>query len=109
MLNQFIKVKISIINPCSEILYFVKDGLHKICQAAYPARPLQGEPYSSTGGGDNNQPKRVAKFLLRYKSTKTISRRPGSGRWSKITQEVKELVEAQMRLVRAEPSHNLPE
>ena len=25
-------------------------------------------------------------------------RRPGSGRWSKITQEVKELVEAQMRL-----------
>ena len=40
----------------------------------------------------------VAKFLLRYKSTGTILRHPGSGRWSKITQEVKELMEAQMRL-----------
>ena len=40
----------------------------------------------------------VAKFLMRYKSTGTILRRPGSGRRSKITQQVKELVEAQMHL-----------
>ena len=40
----------------------------------------------------------VAKFLMKYKSTGTILRCPGSGRRSKITQEVKELVEAQMHL-----------
>ena len=35
-----------------------------------------------------------AKFLMMYKSTGTILRHPGSGRRSKITQQVNELVEA---------------
>ena len=48
-------------------------------------------------GSNGGEPK-IAKFLIRYKSTGTILTRPGIGRRSKITQQVKELVEAQMRL-----------
>ena len=39
----------------------------------------------------------VAKFLARYKETGTISRRPGSGRSSVISDTVKDIVEAQMK------------
>ena len=39
----------------------------------------------------------VSKFLEVYQATFTISRQPGSGRPSKITAEVKELVEAKMQ------------
>ena len=38
----------------------------------------------------------VAKFLKVYHDTGTTARRPGSGRLSKVTQHVKELVEQQM-------------
>ena len=38
----------------------------------------------------------VAKFLKMYNTTGTISRKPGSGGLSKITAQVKELVEAKM-------------
>ncbi len=39
----------------------------------------------------------IDKFLTRYRDTGTIARKPGSGRPSKITAEIKEIVEAQMR------------
>lgn len=39
----------------------------------------------------------VAKFLKVYEETKSIARRPGSGRLSKVTTTVKELVEDQMQ------------
>ena len=40
----------------------------------------------------------VVKFLKRYLATGTIARRPGSGARMKITDEVKRIVEEQMRL-----------
>ena len=40
----------------------------------------------------------VAKMLDRYQETGTIKRKEGSGRPSKVTSEVKQLVEQQMRL-----------
>ena len=39
----------------------------------------------------------IAKFLKVYHATGSIRRRPGSGRISKITAEIKELVEQQMQ------------
>ena len=38
----------------------------------------------------------IAKFLKVYEETQSISRRPGSGRLSKITASVKQMVEQQM-------------
>ena len=38
----------------------------------------------------------IAKFLKMYEETQSISRRPGSGRLSKITASVKQMVEQQM-------------
>ena len=40
----------------------------------------------------------VAKFMRKFKQTGTISRHIGSGRPSKVTAEIKQLVEDQMRL-----------
>lgn len=40
----------------------------------------------------------VWKFLKVYKNTGSTMRRPGSGRMSKITQRVKELVDQQMEM-----------
>ena len=40
----------------------------------------------------------VAKFLRKYKQTGSIGRRPGSGRPSKISSQVLQIVEAQMQL-----------
>ena len=40
----------------------------------------------------------VAEFLRRYESRGTIKRKPGSGRPSKVTAEIKQIVEEQMRL-----------
>ena len=40
----------------------------------------------------------IAKFLKRYEESSTIARRPGSGRPTKITMEIKQFVEAQMRV-----------
>ena len=39
----------------------------------------------------------IAKFLRKYRETGSIARRPGSGRPSKITAEIKALVEQKMR------------
>ena len=39
----------------------------------------------------------ICKFIRRYKETGSIGRRPGSGRPSKITEEIKQIVEEQMR------------
>ena len=39
----------------------------------------------------------VAKFISRYKLRGTVRRKPGSGRPSKIADEIKSFVEAQMR------------
>ena len=39
----------------------------------------------------------IAKFLRKFEETGSIGRRPGSGRPSKITAEIKALVEDQMR------------
>ena len=40
----------------------------------------------------------VAGFLKRFDDTGTIKRKPGSGRPSKVTAEIKAIVEQQMRL-----------
>ena len=40
----------------------------------------------------------VSKFLKHYKEMGTIARKPGSGRLSKVTSRVKELVEEQMQM-----------
>lgn len=40
----------------------------------------------------------VTKFLLKYERTGSIGRRPGSGRPSKISSQVLDIVEAQMLL-----------
>ena len=39
----------------------------------------------------------ICKFIRRYKETGSIGRRPGSGRPSKITEEIKQIVEEQMK------------
>lgn len=39
----------------------------------------------------------IAKFLKKYEKTGTVARRPGSGWPSKVTGEVKKIVEQQMR------------
>ncbi len=49
----------------------------------------------------------IAKFLKRYTETSTIARRPGSGRPSKITAEVKQIVEEQMRADDETTAHQL--
>ena len=49
----------------------------------------------------------VAKFLTRYGQTGTIARLPGSGRPTKVTQEVKSIVERQMRADDETTAHQL--
>ena len=39
----------------------------------------------------------VAKFIKHYQDTSTIARRPGSGQPSKVTEEIKRIVEEQMQ------------
>ena len=49
----------------------------------------------------------VAKFLKQYENSGSINRRPGSGRPSKITDEIKELVNEQMRRDDETTAHQL--
>ena len=49
----------------------------------------------------------IAKFLKKYLETSSISRRPGSGRPSKVTIEIKQFVEQQMRLDDETTAHQL--
>ena len=53
------------------------------------ARCLAEEGYSVTKVG-------VAKFLCRYKETGSISRKPGTGRASKVTASIRDTIEKQM-------------
>ena len=39
----------------------------------------------------------IAKFIDRYKARGTVLRKLGTGKWAKITEEIKELVEGKMR------------
>lgn len=48
--------------------------------------------------GMNTSRRGIAKFLKWYQSTGTIARRPGSGWSTKVTEEVKKVVEEQMQL-----------
>ena len=54
------------------------------------SRILQDEGMTASKRG-------IAKFLKRYRETGTIARLPGSGRPSKITAEIKQIVDEQMR------------
>ena len=51
--------------------------------------------------------KGIAQFLKKYVETGTIARRPRSGRPSKVTQEIKTIVEAQMRADDETTAHQL--
>ena len=39
----------------------------------------------------------IAKFIDRYKERGTVVRKPGTGKWAKVTEEMKTLVEEKMR------------
>ena len=51
--------------------------------------------------------KGIANFLRRYNLTGTIARSPGSGRPSKVTEEIKRIVEEQMRADDETTAHQL--
>ena len=69
------------------ILYFYYQGW----KAPTIAKRLKEEGLSGSRRG-------IDKFLKRFQETGSIARQPGQGRPSKITSEIKEIVEAQMRL-----------
>ena len=69
------------------ILYWFNNGL----KAPSIAKALQEEQLRCSRCG-------IAKFLKVYQATGSIERQPGSGRPSKITAEIKRIVEEQMRL-----------
>lgn len=68
------------------ILFWFSKGL----KAPSVAKALEEEKLKCSRCG-------IAKFLKVYQETGSISRRPGSGRPSKITAEIKRIVEEQMR------------
>lgn len=39
----------------------------------------------------------ISKFINRYKKRGTVVRKPGTGKWAKVTEEIKLLVEGKMR------------
>ena len=48
----------------------------------------------------------VAKFLKHYEETGTIKRKPGSGRPSKVSSEIKSIVDEQMKkMMRQQPTN----
>ena len=49
----------------------------------------------------------IAKFLKKYKDTRTVARHPGSGRPSKVTNEAKKIIEEQMRADDETTAHQL--
>ena len=69
------------------ILYWFNQGL----KAPSIAKALEEERLGCLRCG-------IAKFLKVYQATGSIARQPGSGRLSKITPEMKHIVEEQMRL-----------
>ena len=49
----------------------------------------------------------IAKFLKKYKDSGTIARHPGCGRPSRVTDEIKKIVEEQMRADDETTAHQL--
>ena len=49
----------------------------------------------------------IAKFIKHFEDTSTIARRPGSGRPSKVTEEIKRIVEEQMQRDNETTAHQL--
>ena len=78
------------------ILYYYFRGQ----KALSIARLLHGEKLSASRRG-------VHKFLMKYHETGSISRRPGSGRPSKVMRMVKWLVQQQMQLDDETTAHQL--
>ena len=68
------------------VLFFASRGL----KAPAIAKELQKENLKCSRVG-------IHKFLKKYEATGSISRRVGSGRPSKVTAEIKQIVEEQMR------------
>ena len=68
------------------VYYHCKKNCTKI------ARCLAKEGYSVTKVG-------VAKFFCHYKETGSISRKPGTGRASKVTASIRDTIEKQMEIM----------
>ena len=79
------------------ILYLTQEG-HKPPTIAKILEEEEGMKCSRSG---------IAKFLKKYRETRTIARRPGSGRPTKITEEIKKIVEEQMRADDETTAHQL--
>ena len=71
-----------------QIVYYFNEG-HK---APTILRLLRAEGLSASRRG-------IHKFLTKYLQTGSIGRRPGSGRPSKITEDIKAIVDEQSRVV----------
>ena len=78
------------------IVYFFLEGYKPLTIA----KLLQEEKTVASRRG-------IAKFLKKYLETSSISRRPGSGKPSKVTIEIKQFVEQQMRLDDKTTAHQL--
>ena len=78
------------------ILYWFNNGL----KAPSIAKAFQEERLRCSRCG-------IAKFLKVYRATGSIARQPGSGRPTKITVEIKRIVEEQMKLDDETTAHQL--
>ena len=78
------------------ILHFYFNGFN----ASAIARLLRQERLTASRRG-------IAKFIKKYLETGLIGRRPGSGRPSKVTMEVKKAVEEQMHIDDQTTAHQL--
>ena len=78
------------------ILYYHSLGM----KAPSIAERLREERLSCTRVG-------VAKFLQRFKESGSLSRRPGSGRPSRVTAEIRQIVEEQMQKDDETTAHQL--
>ena len=47
--------------------------------------------------GEHLSRRGIAKFIDRCQARGTVTRKPGTGNWSKVTEEIKQLVEGKMR------------
>ena len=78
------------------ILHFFFEG----CKAPTIAQKLQLENINVSRRG-------VTKFLKKYRETGSIGRRPGSGRGTKLTEEIRVIVEEQMQRDDETTAHQL--
>ena len=49
------------------------------------------------GEGEYLSRRGISKFIDRYISRGTVMRKPGTGKWAKVTEEIKQLIEQKMR------------